>query len=78
MLNTPIFGQEHHALDPLMVDVTDQVLVGLGLTLTTEELEHWVDFMVGQEQQGNQFSHVAVDAIAACIKSISSCTKVGN
>ena len=67
MLNTPIFGQEHHALDPLMVDVTDQVLEGLGLTLTTDELEHWADFMVGQEQQGDQFPHVAVDAIAACI-----------
>ena len=48
-VNTPIFGWEHHALDPLMVDVTDQVLKGLGLNLTTEELDHWADIMVGQE-----------------------------
>ena len=39
-VNTPIFGRERGVLDPLMVDVTDQVLEGLGLSLTTEELEH--------------------------------------
>ena len=28
-VNTPIFGREHRALDPLIVDVTDRVLEGL-------------------------------------------------
>ena len=67
-VNTPIFGREHPALDPLFVDVTDQVLEGLGLSLTTEELEHWADFTAGQERQGHQFSDVPVDAIVTTVK----------
>ena len=69
-VNTPIFGRERGVLNPLMVDVTDQVLEGLGLSLTTEELEHWVDFTVGQERQGHQFSDVPVDAIIGLISSV--------
>ena len=71
-VNTTIFGREHRALDPVMVDVTDQVLEGLGLSLTKEELEHWADFTVGQERQGHQFSDVAVDAIVACVSCLKS------
>ena len=71
-VNTPTFGREHRALDPLFVDVTDQVLEGLGLSLTTEELEHWADFTAGQERQGHQFSDVPIDAIIACISCLKS------
>lgn len=46
-VNIQIFGREHRALDPLIVGVTDQVLEGLGLSLTTEELEHWADLTAG-------------------------------
>lgn len=71
-VNSPIFGRERRALDPMIVDVTDHVLEGLGLSLTTEELEHWADFTAGQERQGHQFFDISMDAIVACISCLKS------
>ena len=57
---SPVFWGEDGAINPLLLDVLDQVAEGLGLRLDAEAHEHGSDFMLGQEREGHKFSDVSV------------------
>ena len=62
-IHAPVLWRKQGTLNPLALCVINQISEGLGLSLKSEALEHWWDFVVGQEGQGHQFPYVSVDSI---------------
>ena len=65
--NTPVFWGEDGAVDPLVLDVCNQVAEGLGLCLDAEAHEHGFDFVVRQEREGHKFFDVSVHCIIVTV-----------
>ena len=64
---TPVSWVKDGAVYPLLLDVSSQVVEGLGLCLDTKAHEHLSDLVVRQEREGHKFLDVPVHCLIATI-----------